>query len=305
MKHILFLSALALVFLCSGVTKGKYDLSFNPSKGAAYKQHLVTNSTIAQSFNGQDMNVSVTADMTASFVVTDVKADLFTTQMTFDKIKVSMDANTMKMSFGSEASDNDERFAEMGTILKSITGIPVDVQTDKKGAVKSVGGVDKLQASIAKAIEASSNEQIKGMSTSMTMHQYSEEGIKSMLKQMTAPFPEQPIDIGDSWDAITVFDSNGLKLSANMKMKLRGVADNIATIEGSGTLDTQGEQNQTNQGVEMKVSQKGEQITVMQINLKTGLLVGAEISQKLKGEVSVMGNAMAQDIVTKITITTE
>jgi hypothetical protein len=189
-------------------------------------------------------------------------------------------------------------------MLKAITGIPVSVQMDRKGVVKSVGGVDKLRESILKSIEKISSVQVQGASK-MTLRQYSEEAIKSILEQITAPFPTQPIDIGDSWDAAMVLDNNGTKLSVDMKMKLRGIADNIATVEGAGTLDTKGEQTQENQGVEIKISQKGEQTAVMKIDLKTGLLVSAEISQKLNGEVAVMGNTMSQNIVTKITVTTE
>ena len=197
-------------------------------------------------------------------------------------------------------SDSPEKSTDksIGEAFKSLIGVSLDIQLTKHGKITSVKGTEKL----VEILNSISNPQLK----EMLAQQYSDKAIKNSFEQMTPYFPEKPVAIGESWDVTTNLNSNGVDIISKMKLTLKQVKDNVATIYCTGTLATpEGGGVLSMQGMDAKVSVKGEQTGTIFIDMKTGWIISSEITQKFVQNIEVMGQAMKQNTETKVTVTAD
>ena len=285
---------LALSLHCQGADN--YTLKYNLEKGKAYKQHSVNEMNMAMSAMGQDINMKMKMNIDISYDVIDKTNDGYNIQMTYQRIKMNLTSPTA-FTLDSDSTENssDKNSADL---LKSLVGVPIDIQLTEQGKVTSVKGVDKLM----EKINAVSNPQF----SQMFSQQFSEKAIKNMIEQFSFYFPDKPVAVNDSWDVSTTASSNGIDIINKMTLTLKQVANNVATIDLTGTLATPEGGVSTNiQGMDAKISSNGTQTGTFQMNTKTGWVVSSEVTQKYTQNIEVMGQTMPQQVELKITVTGE
>ena len=289
-------AAVLLLTVFSFHSQGQYTLEYKLEKGKTYKQNTVMNMSVKMDFMGQDMQMNIKQESGLHYNVMALNSDVYDIQLTYQKIKVSMDVPT-PFTIDSDAPENSTD-ANLGNIFKSITGIPIDIQMTKQGKVTSVKGVDKL----IEKLNATGNPQ----STQMFVQQFSEAAIKALTEQSSVYLPGKPVAIGDSWDAVTSINNQGIDIISKMNLTLKQVTNNIATIEVTGTLSTpEGGFVTKIQGMEASASVKGEQAGNMQVDMKTGWIIRTEMTQNFKQNIEAMGQTMQQNITSKVTVTAE
>jgi hypothetical protein len=299
MKH-LFVPlniAIAMLFVFSFHSQGanKYTLEYNLEKGKTYKQLIDMEMNMEMNFMEQDMKMGMDTKMNTYYKVIDKENDVYNIQMTFQKIKMDM---TTPMPFSIDSDLPESSSNKNIGIIKSLTGIPIDIQLTKQGKVTSVKGIDKL----VEKLDAMNNEQFKQMFS----QQFSEKMIQQTIEQSSAYFPGKPVAIGDSWKVAINVNSNGIGIINNMDLTLKQVVDNVATLELTGILATpEGGAVTKINGVDTKVLMDREQSGTIQLNTKTGWIVRSEITQKSKQNIEFMGKTMQQDIEMKATVTAE
>ena len=288
--------ALLLVFSfhCQGADK--YTLEYNLEKGKTYKQHSVSNMTMEMNAMGQDIKMDMTMGIDINYEVVNQNNGAYDLRMTYQKIKMDMTSpTTLSFDSNSPETSSDKNNAE---VLKSLVGVPIDIQLTKQGKVTSVKGVDSLLAKINNI----SNPQFKQMFT----QQFSEKTIQKMIEQFSSYFPDKPVAVNDNWDVTTTLSANGVDIIDKMSLTLNQVNNNVATIGLTGTLATpEGGAVTHVQGMDATVTVNGTQTGTIQLDMKTGWAVRTEITQKFNQNIEVMGQSMPQQVDIKTTVTAE
>ena len=296
MKQLFIKSGITILLLSvlsfHSFSADKYTLELKLEKGKTFKNS--TNAVMSAEMDamGQVMKFGVKSEAVHKFVVIGQTKDVYDMQMSLLKMKIDMDSPMMPFKFDSEATEI------AGYDTKTIFGIPIDVQLSKTGKVVAIKGNEKL----IEKTETISNEQIKQMLSS----QFTEQVLKTSIEQSTKFFPDKPVEIGENWDIISSVFSNGVDIISKAKLSLKQVKDNVGTIELTGTLSTpEGGAIMKAQGMDMKVSIKGDQTGTILVDMKTGWIVSYELFQKYIQDVEVMGQNMKQKMDVKITVTAE
>ena len=282
-------------FHCFGADT--YTLEYKLEKGKSFKQKIITTMSMKMNAMGQNIDINTISDLTLKFEVLGQNNGVFDVQASYVRVKTNTSSPMGTFAIDSDSPETSfDR--SVGDVFKSIVGIPIDFQINKKGKVTSVKGVEK----ITEKLNVVSNDQFKQMFD----QQFSENSIQVLFDQMISSFPEKSVAIGESWDISENLNANGLDLISKRKLTLKQVKDNIATVDCVGTLTTpEGGSNMKIQGMEATVSMKGEQSGTLKFDLKTGWTISSDISQISDQDISIMGQSMKQKIETKVTVTTE
>jgi len=289
-------SVVLLLTVFSFHSQGQYNLEYNLEIGKTYKQLSVTDMNMEMDAMGQKVQMNVKQETGFHYSVVALNADVYDIQLTYQKFKVSMDVPA-PFTIDTDAPENSTD-ANMGNAFKSIIGIPIDIQMTKQGKITSIRGIDKLKENLS----ATGNPQLNQMFDQL----FSEEIIQKQIEHSSAYFPGKPVAIGDSWDVVSSVNNQGIDIISKMNLTLKEVTNNMATLGVTGTLYTPEGGIVTNiQGMEASVSVDGKQAGSMQIDLKTGWIERADITQNFKPNVEIMGQTMQQDIAIKMTITAE
>ena len=307
MNHKLILSNVLIVTLlffsfscCYG--SDKHTFEFKLEKGKIYKQHIVTTGNISMNMMGQDIKMGMTMDMKMNCNIISRQNDLYDMQMAYKKIKFSMDGGPVSFVVDTDLPDASSSM-NMGAIFKSVIDIPIDIQMTKKGKVNAIKGIDKIKNTVSEKLNANTSPVAKQQFSAIFDQQFSEEAIKTMLSQISAYFPDKPVAVGDSWEVGIPLNTGGINILCQMKLTLKRVANAIATLDCVSTIETPTEGAvQKIQGVEAKVAIKGKQTGTVQIDMKTGWTIGAEITQLFDQEIEVMGQKIPQKVETKTII---
>ena len=281
-------------FHCMGADK--YTLEYKLEKGKTYKQRMVSDMNMKMDAMGQEINMTMKSEMGVHYDVTGQTNDLYDIRITYQKMKFNMSAPA-SVSIDSDSPENSSD-KNAGNLVKSFMGVPIDVQLTKQGKVISIKGIEKM----VEKINSANNEQYK----LMLGQQFSEKAIRQSIEQSSSYFPGKPVAINDSWDVVLNLNSSGIDIINKMKLTLKQVKDNIATLEVTGTITTpEGGAVSNIQGMDAKVSAKGEQAGTIQIDMKTGWIVRSELTQKYIQNIEIMGQTMPQEMDIKVIVTAD
>jgi len=300
MKQFIIQLSAAILLLSSFTFQSfgadKYTLKFNLDKGKTYKQRVVTDMNMAMNAMGQDIKMNMKMEMLSHYDVTEKNNNSYNIKMSYQRLTMNM-TSPVQFSIDSDAPENASD-RSVGDLFKSLTGTPVDIQMTQQGKVTSVNGVNKL----TEKINALSNEQFK----QQFGQQFSEKAIQTTMEQMSAYLPINPVALNESWNVANTINSSGFDIINKMNLTLKQVKDNIATIDITGTLATpEGGAVLQVQGMDAKVSMKGEQAGTVLLDMKTGWIIRSEISQKSVQDIEIMGQTMKQNVEVKAVVTAE
>jgi len=298
MKHLFthlgltFALLSALSFNCLGADK--YTLEYNLEPGKTYKQNAVTTVTIKMNAMGQDMKMDIKTEMN---ILYDVKAETdsgYTIQLSYQKIKMDM-TGPASMTIDSDSPESSTN-QDAGEIFKSIVRTQLEINLTKQGKVTSIQGADQL----LEKFNSLSNEQLR----QMLSQQFSANAIRESIEKMSPFFPDKPVAVGDNWDVNSTINSGGFDIISKMNLTLKEVKDNIATIDYIGIIATpEGGSLIKVNGMDAKiVSMQGDQKGTILLDMKTGWINNMESIVNNKQNIEIMGQSIAQEMETKVTV---
>jgi hypothetical protein len=300
---------LMLVFACKSNTTEKYSntekysFEYNLEKGTTYKQILSTESKSTQTAMGQEMNSVINMTVAISIDVKDLKADSYIIDEKIDALRMDMEMMGTKVSFDSNTDEEKSRGNDISPVFKAMTNIPIEVEMNKQGQINYISGFDEISESVNASL-SEADEETKQILLQQLEQQFSDEMIKNIIVQAVPFYPKNPVAVGDKWDINESLQSMELNFKTNMTMVLESVSDNVATIKGTGTVETpEGGIVSENNGVQSKVVLKGSQDATLTINLNTGWIINGEIVQNLKGHNEVMGMKLPMTTINTTRIT--
>jgi|GEM_PF-679241 len=276
LKKIAPVFAAALLSLAANAQK-KIELKFNPDNGSKYAMQTKTNSVITQM--GMDINLNMQMDMDAS--ITPQNPNKLMT-MQYSNIAIDMDMMGQKVNLSSNGTD------AKSASLKKLTQKSFGCVLDPNGKIVQVVGLDSLIAALGAGNPAA--------------NYFNDDAIKSTISQTFSIYPNHPIAIGETW-------SNSLEISSNVKMKanvtctLEKVENSLAYIKINSTLDTDGQQKVTINGMDVNMSMKGTQNGEMIVDAKTGMYTTSNLTQDLTGNIMAMGQEIPMAVKSTIAST--
>lgn len=275
MKSILY-AVIAVAFLTACHSNEK--LSLNLTKGDTYNQVISSNSSVEQSFNGQQMNIQVGITGKMAYKVTDVKDSVYEMEVQYKSIGMKMQMPNGTMDYNSEKKDDQDMVSAM---LGSMKNIPFHITMSKTGKIKEVKDIDHLFANMFDKypdMPEDKKQQILGQLTQA----YGEKAFKGNLEMATAIFPDSPVAKGGKWTIKTQLAST---MNADMvsTYELKSSDASFNQIHGESTLKTPDQGTTMDSGFPFTYDMAGTMVSDIKTDKKTGWIVEAKIKQTLKG----------------------
>jgi len=191
-------------------------------------------------------------------------------------------------------SEIDMTIAEM---FDSFIGKSFQAHIASNGVVNSISGIDEMFDGIQKTISSSKGQVASQISASMKQS-FSDEAMKATLEQSFKIYPDNEVNIGDSWSVKLSFSIASMVSEMENIYTLKSISGNIAFIDlvssfsASPTVGMSGELGGTQKGT-------------LEMDIKTGMPLKSNIVQDLKGNLSIQGYDIVMNVVSKVDLSTQ
>lgn len=242
---------------------------------------------MAMDFGGQKVVTKTKNVTTGSWLIESVdSAGTAASQMTVDRMKLELDANGMKMDFDTASSeDADPQLAEVVDMIKLMIGKPISYEVTSQGKAENVNVPDDMFGETSNPI----------LSSLMNKQTFVE-----MTKSSTLFFPKSTPEIGDTWSDSNELDMGMFVITNKTEYKYLGVEDRPSgPVHVIGATITQ----EFSEGGEVEVD-----IISQNTNAKIyfdgikGRMLGSQLNQDVKMEISTMGQVIDQHITQKLQV---
>ncbi|GLB54124.1 hypothetical protein NBRC110019_31650 [Neptunitalea chrysea] len=300
MKNV-FLAVVAMALLLTSCESDKEGLSLRLKKGETYWQYMTSAVTMKQEFMGQKMNITMKVISDVSYKVTDLTNDVFTFEVTYDKIAVETSLPQATMKFTSEENDSSNPMSElMYNMLHTLTKESFILKMDKTGKVKDINGLDELFDKMIATLgdlPSAEKEQIKKEMASS----FGEDQFKGNIELVSAIFPDKEVGENQFWNV--EIDLPSLNSSVGAKYHVTEETSDYYIIEGNAEISKKDIENAPklmNTNVSLLVD--GTLTSRIKIDKKTGWTKEAKMIEHLEGDVLMSvdpstGEAMKMPIV--------
>ncbi len=270
---------LASIILTS-IQAQSIDLSFKLEKGKEYKHITSTKSTVAQNMMGQDINMTMTVNGATSFIVKDNTNDNYEMDATYDELSMTIEMPQGKQSYSSEVSDVND---QVSSLLRNIKGKTIEVVMSKTGKVKEVRNTKVLEQAIKDSFEQLPEEE-RAQVKAQVMEAFGDETIKRNMESVSGIYPDKPVKKGDKWIIDTSIDGD-VKIKLSTEYELVDFTSEYALIKGNATIEPL--DSETASMIPMNFEFSGSQMSELKIDINTGWIIDAKITQEIEGEVEM------------------
>jgi len=288
---------LAAAFICAGMlAQAQIKLTFNPEKGVKYAYRQVTDQKMNNSFGGQEMAMSIVMEMLTEMNIKEKNSKEVTLEYTFKEIAVTVSSAMMNYKVDTKNTSGNTSSTEkvIASIYDCILDKPLQVTITSDNVVKSITGYNAISDEIS-IVLANIGEMERQMS-GMILQSFSEETIKTTIRQIVNIYPGKDVKVGDSWNNDNSFATAGMSTNQKNTSTLKSVSNDVAL------LDVVSEQTMKPGGGmdgEVKGDFKGE----ARLNVKTGMIVQSSSEGISKGKLSGQGMEMTMEVTTKTSLT--
>lgn len=270
---------LASIILTS-IQAQSIDLSFKLEKGKEYKHITSTKSTVAQNMMGQDINMTMTVNGATSFLVKNITNDNYEMDATYDELSMTIEMPQGKQSYSSEVSDVND---QVSSLLRNIKGKTIEVVMSKTGKVKEVRNTKVLEQTINESFEQLPEEE-RAQVKAQVMEAFGDETIKRNMESVSGIYPDKPVKKGDKWIIDTSIDGD-VKIKLSTEYELVDFTSECALIKGYATIEPL--DSETASMIPMNFEFSGSQMSELKIDINTGWIIDAKITQEIEGEVEM------------------
>ena len=278
MKKI-YILLLASIIVTS-IQSQTIDLSFKLEKGKEYKHVTSIKSTVVQNMMGQEINMTMTVNGATSFLVKDITNDNYEMDATYDNLSMSIEMPQGKQSYSSEVSDEND---PVSALLSDIKGKTIEVVMSKTGKVKEVRNTKVLEQTIKESFEQLPEGE-RGQLKAQVMEAFGDETIKRNMESVSGIYPDEPVKKGDKWIIDTSIDGD-VKIKLSTEYELVYFTSEYAVIKGNATIEPL--DSETGSMMPMDFEFSGSQISEIKVDINTGWIIEAKITQKIEGELEM------------------
>ena len=269
------------------------DLSLKLEKGKEYKQVTSTKSIVVQNMMGEEINMTMTANGTTSFLVKTINDDSYEMETMYDNLSMAVEMPQGAKSYSS-AKDKDN---PIFSVLNNLKDKPFEVVMSKKGKIKEVRKTDVIEQTIIDSFDQlpeGHREQMKAQ----IMAAFGGETMKKNMELVSAIYPDKPVKKGDKWN-INKSVAGDISLSVSNEYELVDYNSEYALIKGNATIKPGDKDAASMTTLDFEFS--GSQISVIKVDINTGWIIEAKTTQEIKGELEMnMGGSQEMNEGVKI-----
>lgn len=282
-------------------------LAFDLKKGEEYNLLQTSDQEIRQTIMGMEQNIEQHITLGYSLTVQGVSGKGYEMSNTYDR--VSVDQKTPQGSSSYDSNDPNTEPDAMAKLFAAQVGKSFGYEMNKRGEVLSVSGTEEFIDGIIAYYEIPEGAQREEMKKNLA-DQFNDETMTKQIAQLVTTYPEKEVSVGDSWSNSSVV-GQGMSMNMETTYTVKEITSKQATITVKSTIQTSDEPIMQG-GMEMVYNLKGDQSGEMIIDLKTGMVVESQVSQKVSGIVDLLPSEQLPDgmswpmtIETTITLTSE
>ena len=282
-----------------------YSLEYKLEKGDIFTQELTNSTTSNMEIAGQKMVMVMNMIMTVQNEVLEKKENSYIIQMKFNELTMEMEVAGAKTVFSSDNTKNSGILGEeLGAIFKLITSLTFDTEMSKTGKILSVSGFENLANKLMETMGDDIDEEKMEELLTQFERLFSNQSMFDMLAQNSSYYPEKPVKKNESWTSSFSSGGNPINLQVDVKMTLKKVKKNIATIQCEGTMSAGEGTIQEVMDMQTNINVAGTTSGYMQINLNNGLAIKSEFAQDAEGGIEILGVPVPMKIKSKTFSTT-
>jgi hypothetical protein len=287
----------ALLVSCGGGTK-KLDLKLRLEPGKSYGAKMIADQTITQTLMGQTQTITQSIGMGYTYQVQSVDPDgSMWVKITYDWVSYKQDSPMGKVSYDSANPPATVPQAAIG--YAALVGRGFSAKITPTGEMTDVRGADQMVAEILGAMNlpaGSARDQVEALLRT----QLSDEALKDSFEKAALFYPDKPIAVGDSWSGQIALAS-GMPMILDTTWTLKARKNGVATVETrSDARPNPGAKPLELAGMSISYELSGVQSGSMDLDEKTGWLLGGTLKQDVSGKVSAMGTSWPITIVSNI-----
>lgn len=280
----------------------KTTLRLRLKAGESYTIAMTADQKITQTVGGAVQNIAQTIGTTYTFKTAAVDPDgTIHGTFTYDAVRCKMDGPGMVIDYDSSkvAPGAAAPVNPMAKTFAALVGQTLDVVMTPEGRVTELKGADRIMAAVIKAMALP--EAARAAVEQQLKTQFGDEALKKTFEQITAIYPKDPVELGDTWDAEQHI-SMGFPMILKTTWTLKSLTGGKATIGAEGTIETgppaagAAAPAPGTPTLKLKGTQKG----TLLLDQATGWLTSGNIAQAIEGSISV--NAGGQELVIPMTI---
>jgi hypothetical protein len=267
----------------------KADLIFKLAKGKTYVHTSEISSKIKQTAMGQvqEQEATITATTYFEFAEEGTGADMYT--MWYDNIGMDISLMGQKQRYTSDTT-NLEMVDPMSSLFAGLTKSKFQARITRKGLVEEVMGLEEHIAELTGRDSGSPNQMSEVISSS-----FGDDGLARNVEISTNIFPESTVKPGDTW-TLDQPSNSGLPVKLKNKYTLVSLNDTHAEIELTGlfTVDPANERMEQ-MGMEMLYFLEGDRKGNLTVEIATGWVTAATITDNITGSVTISPNDQLPD----------
>ncbi len=288
----------------AGQEAGPYEMSLDLEEGATYTVTVENRQNINQQIQGQSIDMTQQQTFTYRYDVTEVADDgTMTVEATYER--VAAEAESMGGSFSYDSADADTSAAASPQVhmLATLVGRQFTFRVRPTGEVFEVQGIGEMIDAMLAAMEAP-NEQARAQMEEQLRSQFDEEALHSQIERSFAFYPEDPVQVGESWTAQYTLEQM-VPLWVGATYTLESVEDGIATVSVNSNANAVSDAEPMRMGqAEVDLDLNGTQTGTLRIDLSTGLPVEMQLTQDFSGDGEVfIGAEMTEMRTIPLTLT--
>jgi len=265
----------------------KVELRLRLKKGDVYHVKQSVEQKITQEFQGQKMEIAQTFGFGYLYVVQEVDPESTATiKITYDSVAMKQDGPMGHVEYDSTHPPGPVPM--QAKAFAGMLGLGFTMKITPEGEVKEVKGVDAMLQKMLENSGLPEGPMRDGMAQGLKK-QFSDEGMKEMMSQMTGFYPKEPVGAGEKWKR-EIKISKTLPMIIDSTYTLKSRKDGVATIDAVMVVKPNPKGEPMDMGV-MKVGYKlgGKQQGSFEVNEATGMVKTSRLKQKLSGTIVIEG----------------
>ena len=265
----------------------KVELRLRLKKGDVYQVKQSVEQKITQEVQGQKMEIAQTFGFGYLYVVEQVDAEsTATVKITYYSVAMKQDGLMGHTEY--DSTHPPEAVPMQAKPFAGMLGQGFTMKITPEGEVKEVKGVGAMLQKMLENSGLPEGPMRDGLISGLK-NQFSDEGMKEMMGQVTGFYPKERVGVGDTWKRQMMI-TKGLPMIIDSTYKLKSRKDGVAKIEAVMVVKPNPKAKPMDMGI-MKIGYKlgGKQQGTFEINEATGMLKRSHVKQKLSGTIVIEG----------------
>lgn len=276
---------LQLLFVCSMhlTLDAQILLRYNLEAGKNYPSVFEVEQSINQTVMGVEQNVDSKQVMEMDMVAERIAAGEIDLAVTYTRVAMVQESPLGEINYDSDTSKAEISSAVSGYAALVDNGFTLSF--DETGEITKVSGLDAMVKGMIENMNIEDSVQ-KAETMKIVKEQFDEKALASQMQNSLAIFPENEVNIGDSW-TVDQSITTPFPMNVTSTYLLTDYDDDYAYLSVDSKLQSGENSSMENAEMTMNVAISGEQSGMLKIERKSGMIQESSLKQFASGSIEM------------------